>query len=273
MFCGACRNGSKRMSGINNPIGVVKSYGDHSLDPSNQIGTINFGTVHVGDVGAFGYSIGNIAGPIAYPLNGAIGVGNPDDRVTGSGVTAGSFSISPGGGWSDKLVTLNASHAGSINTQIDVGFDGTQPDHPIQLTGNVLNYADPQFLVREGSSTLGLPITEWGNTSYVDLGTFYRGQRVDPLTVNVLNAANAPSDMLWGYATGWQDGRGLTPHDGQFFGNLGSGDQAYLGAVDVNTSHRGTNVGVIDLHSLAWNAGGYVQWEPDKYLVVTDRVV
>jgi hypothetical protein len=152
--------------------GKILAAGDTALayKGAASSGSVNFGTVHVGDVVTDTYSIQNTGTTGAASVRGAfqttaVGANITDSRLSGTGITAADFGqLAPGASSANRSITFTASTPGALSGQqlhVATNFDNvTMSNLTIQGTANY--YATPQWDAVSGSATL----TKLSATSY-----------------------------------------------------------------------------------------------------------
>ena len=131
---------------------------------AQDLASLDFGTLHVGDAAVLHYGLINLSGNAGYVAQGAVQTlvngGNVTDlALSGSGVTPQNFGIAPRGGTATFEVTLDTAEALLLQDQaVHIGFEFNRfqfdTGTTLPITGAVLNYAEPGFELASGPGTL-----------------------------------------------------------------------------------------------------------------------
>jgi hypothetical protein len=131
------------------PSAFILPPGGTSSPQQDQLTSLDFGTLHVGDPATLHFIIENFSGDAGFPVFGALqtavnGASVTDPALSGSGVTPQDFSIPGRGSFNTYDITLDTSHAGTLQDQaihIAFLFNGTAFNTGVTLpiTGAVLD--------------------------------------------------------------------------------------------------------------------------------------
>jgi hypothetical protein len=251
---------------------------DHSSPFGGQdLASLDFGTLHVGDAAVLHVSLINLSGNAGYTAQGAIqtlvnGGNVTDPALSGSGVTPQNFSIMQRGGIAAFEVTLDTAQALLLQDQaVHVGFEFNRfhfdTGTTLPITGAVLNYADPGFELASGPGTLEGGGTHWT----LDFGSLAQGSDPGAALLAIRNTATAPADDLGGRFDLAGDGFTVTGADP--FAGLAAGDALVALRLQLDTTAPGPHAETITLHPTSANASGFLGDLPVVTLTVTDLVV
>ncbi|HEY8902136.1 MAG TPA: hypothetical protein VIM48_00425, partial [Chthoniobacterales bacterium] len=162
-----------------------------SYEGAAASGSVNFGTVHVGDVITDTYSIQN-TGTTGASVRGAFqttvgGASITDSRLSGTGITAADFGqLVPGASSADRSITFTASAPGALTGQqlhVATNFDNVTLSN-LTIQGVANYYADPGWAAGTGAATL----TKLSATSYtLSFGTVDAASGVLAMNLDLSN--------------------------------------------------------------------------------------
>ncbi|MEP6765689.1 MAG: choice-of-anchor D domain-containing protein, partial [Gemmatimonadaceae bacterium] len=237
--------------------------------------TVNFGTVHVGDVvSPLNVSVKNAAAVTALNdvLTGNITGGNSALSVSGNlgtGVLAGATNSTA------LKVALNTTTAGTFSSQANVNLASHDADltdldlgaTSVALSGTVNNYAVANILK---SSGFGLFSSVAGGYK-LDFGDVQQGTAGILAALGIQNNVNGPADVLGGdFALGTGAAFGLSGFNA--FSNIGAGSIFSGLGVSLNTGTLGQFTRILTLHSAGSNASGYNGALGDLSLTLTGNI-
>jgi hypothetical protein len=143
--------------------GKILAAGDTALAYKGAAasGSVNFGTVHVGDVVTDTYSIQN-TGTTGASVRGAFqttagGANITDSRLSGTGIAAADFGqLTPGASSANRSITFTASTPGALTGQqlhVATNFDNVTMSN-LSIQGVANYYAQPGWTAGTGAATL-----------------------------------------------------------------------------------------------------------------------
>jgi hypothetical protein len=237
--------------------------------------TINFGTVHVGDVVAVKkLGISNTAtGSFTDILVGGFGTVTGPFTASGSlgdGLAAGSsgmltvgFKAATSGTFTGAAKLALSSHDSDLaNVGVTVGA--------VTLKAVVDQYAVAGFKKTAGSGTL----TKQGNTYRLNLGSIAKGGKAFSTTISAFNAAVGLADKLAGTFTSKASTASVFSLTGfAGFSGLGAGQSTAGMKITLSTAKTGTFTDTITLAGKGSNASGYKAAVTPTTLVVTGTVI
>jgi beta-glucanase (GH16 family) len=219
--------------------------------------TLNFGTVHVGDVASQNLTLTNVAtGEQGDTLLGGFGAVSAPFSVTGS---LGSGLAADGSATFNVALATGTAGAASGTGTLDVSSvdpaTGTTTLTPetITLTGTVDNYAVATVSQIGGSGSGS--VSSAGSVTTINLGTIAPGGSAT-IDLAVQNSAAGPADLLSG---------GFTVHGATDFTNSGFGSFSMLSAggadeapsITLHGASSGVFTETIMLNATGSNASGY----------------
>ena len=168
---------------IDVPNVIINDPAHGGFGTADQLTSLDFGTLHVGDAAGLRYALINLSGNAGTTAVGAVqtlvhGGNVTDPALSGSGVTAQDFTIAPRGGTAVYDVALDTTAAGVLQDQaVHIAFQFNRGSFDtgvtLPITGAVLHYADPGFVLASGPGSL---VDEAAARWTLDLAAIRRGR-------------------------------------------------------------------------------------------------